>query len=117
MVVIEPVSSSDHHQNTDTRGSGGGNKSTTAGYTSDGYETASETEVGDDEAVSGDTNKQQVVESEHQQLVSEEASAVSKDQLYEDALNDDELKQVHSFFLSLINDFVSNLGFWVCFLL
>ncbi|KAJ0710331.1 putative tetratricopeptide-like helical domain superfamily [Helianthus annuus] len=102
MVVIEPVTSADNHPkpsnstnvgvdstvgdrlNTDGAYSGSGHKPTAAGYASDGYETASETEVGDGEAVNDNTDKpNDVVEDEHR----------LKDQTYEDALNDDELKQ------------------------
>ncbi|KAI3754534.1 hypothetical protein L1987_54319 [Smallanthus sonchifolius] len=97
MVVIEPVPSTDIQAkpsksttagdgiNSDVLDSGGDGKATASGYASDGYETASETEVGDDAAVSDNTDKP------HVEL--EEVSAVSKDQTYEDALNDDELKQ------------------------
>ncbi|KAI3725099.1 hypothetical protein L1987_64874 [Smallanthus sonchifolius] len=101
MVVIEPVPSSDiqpkpsksttagvdssagDRLNTDGVDSGSGDKATAAGYASDGYETASETEVANDEAVSDNTDKSHVVEHERK----------PKDQTYEDALNDDELKQ------------------------
>lgn len=111
MVVIEPVSSTDiqtkpsksttagvdssggDRVNADRVDSGSVDKATAAGYASDGYETASETEVAEDEVVFDDTNKPHVLEHEHQQNISEEISAVSKDQTYEDALNDDELKQ------------------------
>ncbi|KAL8209453.1 hypothetical protein R6Q57_006185 [Mikania cordata] len=90
MVVIEPVVSTDIQSKSsksttagvDLSGGGdygGGVKVKTAGYASDGYETASETEIGNDEAASDNT----VVEHEHKPM----------DQASEDALNDDELNQ------------------------
>lgn len=110
MVVIEPVPSTDiepNPSNSTTAGvdssnnnrakadgvdSSSGDKATAAGYTSDGYETASETEVGDDEAVSDKADTRHAVEHDQKHKL-EEISAVSKDQTYEDALNEDELKQ------------------------
>lgn len=92
MVVIEPVTSTPKPSNstagdtvnTHVTDSGTGVKPTPAGYASDGYETATDTEVVDDE-----TDKPNVVEIEDK----------LKDQTYEDALNDDELKQVRYFVL------------------
>ncbi|KAM0013474.1 putative tetratricopeptide-like helical domain superfamily [Helianthus debilis subsp. tardiflorus] len=107
MVVIEPVPSTDiqskptkstvtgadsgngNKPNADVSSSGNGDKSTAAGYASDGYETASETEVVDDETVS---DKPHAVESERFSDEVESAPVI-KDQPYEDALNDEELKQ------------------------
>ncbi|XP_076915803.1 uncharacterized protein LOC143575272 [Bidens hawaiensis] len=86
MVVIEPVPSTGNNPKPSTISGDRPNddvsdsdKSTAAGYASDGYETASETEVG------GDDEPPDTVESE--------VSVMSKDPAYEDALNDDELKQ------------------------
>ncbi|CAH1426665.1 unnamed protein product [Lactuca virosa] len=62
------------------------------GYASDGFETASETEVGDDETVSDDNNNSND-SIEHQQHHPEELSVASKDQCFEDTLDEDELKQ------------------------
>lgn len=112
MVAIEPLPSTDIESkpsNSTTTGvdsnssnrlnadggvvSSSGDKATAAGYASDGYETASETEVGDDDTVSDNSDKSYAVEHEHQQQKSEEMSTVSKDPTYEDALNDDEFKQ------------------------
>ncbi|XP_076910812.1 uncharacterized protein LOC143568573 [Bidens hawaiensis] len=97
MVVIEPVPSTDTNPkpstvsgdrpNADVSDSGSGDKSTAAGYASDGYETASETEVGDDDAAGSDRTDKPP------DAVESEVSVMSKDQAYEDALNDDELKQ------------------------
>ncbi|XP_076941202.1 uncharacterized protein LOC143610680 [Bidens hawaiensis] len=58
---------------------------TTAGYASDGYETASETEFGDGETVSDNNNNNNIDNKPHEHQ--------PKDQTYEDALNDDQLKQ------------------------
>lgn len=68
-------------------------KATAAGYASDGYETARETEVGDDEDASENPDKSYTAENEHQQQIQEETSGLSKDPTYEDALNDDEFNQ------------------------
>ncbi|KAJ9562024.1 hypothetical protein OSB04_007184 [Centaurea solstitialis] len=112
MVVIEPVPSTDdiepkpsksttarvessnnNRANADVVDSSSGDKATAAaGYASDGYETASETEVGDDEAVSDKTDARKAVENDEKHKL-EEVAVVSKDQTYEDALNEDELKQ------------------------
>ncbi|KAK9076778.1 hypothetical protein SSX86_005112 [Deinandra increscens subsp. villosa] len=97
MVVIEPVPSPDiqpkpsKSTNAGLAPAVGGDKATAAGYASDGYETASETEVGDDDAVADNTNKPHAVESEPR--LEEVSAVVSKDQTFEDALNDEELKQ------------------------
>ncbi|KVI01371.1 Tetratricopeptide-like helical [Cynara cardunculus var. scolymus] len=110
MVVIEPVPSTDiepessnsttarvdssnnNRANVDGVDSRNGDKATAAGYASDGYETASETKVGDDETVS-DKNDTRNAVGNYQKHKLEEISVVSKDQTYEDALNEDELKQ------------------------
>ncbi|KAK1418402.1 hypothetical protein QVD17_27546 [Tagetes erecta] len=79
MVVIEPVPKP---SNSTTSAAGDRlNTGSVTGYASDGYETASDTEVVDDEAVSDNTDKLD----EHERN--------TKDQTYEDALNDDELNQ------------------------
>lgn len=133
MVAIEPLPSTDIESkpsNSTTTGvdsnssnrlnadggvvSSSGDKATAAGYASDGYETASETEVGDDDTVSDNSDKSYAVEHEHQQQKSEEMSTVSKDPTYEDALNDDEFKQV-SCFLLFKSRFVFILGFMLSF--
>ncbi|XP_071733606.1 uncharacterized protein [Rutidosis leptorrhynchoides] len=117
MVVIEPLSSTDDIQSKPSKSaattiginSSSGdqlnadeltpitdNKPTAAdaGYASDGYETASETEVADDDAVVADvTDKQNVVEREHQEGEPEDVSTAVNPQSFEDALNDDEYKQ------------------------
>ena len=109
MVVIEPVPSTDdiepkpsnsskarldssnnYRANADGVDSSSGDKASAAGYASDGYETASETEVADDEPVSDKTDTANAVENDQKQKLEE----VSKDQTYEDALNEDELKEV-----------------------
>ncbi|XP_076958350.1 uncharacterized protein LOC143634055 [Bidens hawaiensis] len=65
----------------------GDKATTTAGYASDGYETASETELGDgaDNNNNNNNNNNNDDDKPHEHQ--------PKDQTYEDALNDDELKQ------------------------
>lgn len=120
MVVLEPIPSTDDEpkrsksttvaagsvdSGSGDKANGAGvdmksdNRVTADGYASDGFETASETEVGDDEIVSDDNNNSND-SIEHQQHHPEELSVASKDQCFEDTLDEDELKQVHSFSLS-----------------
>lgn len=113
MVVLEPIPSTDEEPkrskstsvaagsvdsssgdqaNAAEAGRESGDRVTGDGYASDGYETASETEVGDEESVS-DNNNNSNDAIEHQQHQPEEVSVASKDQSYEDTLDEDELKQ------------------------
>ncbi|KAL8223113.1 hypothetical protein R6Q57_020512 [Mikania cordata] len=84
MVVIESVASTDIQPkpSKSTRAGVGSIGANANVLDSDGYETASETELGDD-----DTDKPTVVQPEHT------PEQLSKDQTYDDALNDDELNQ------------------------
>ncbi|XP_071737143.1 uncharacterized protein [Rutidosis leptorrhynchoides] len=117
MVVIEPVPSTDDIQskplklasttgNSSTSGdqlNAGGltpitddKKTANVGYESDGYETASETEVADgDEEVSENTDKPNGVEREHQEGKPEDVSPVVNHQSSEVALINDEIDDEH----------------------
>ncbi|CAI9285581.1 unnamed protein product [Lactuca saligna] len=113
MVVLEPIPSTDDEpkrsksttvapgsvdssSGDQANAAGVDNKSddrvTGDGYASDGFETASETEVGDDQTVSDDNNNSNDA-IEHKQHQPEELSVASKDQCFEDTLDEDELKQ------------------------
>ncbi|KVH93728.1 tetratricopeptide repeat protein 1-like [Cynara cardunculus var. scolymus] len=115
MVVIEPVPSTvvESKRSTSTSAAAGredmgssdqanaagvdsksDGKAADDGYASDGFETASETEVGDDETVSDDNNNlNDTVEHQEHQPVEVSVASNSKDQSYEDRLNEDKLKQ------------------------